>query len=164
MPGRTVPAALILSPGQSPCCPRPISKGFQEYKGSPHHPSRHLAKHIMMFKEFCSLKAWPLSLHFSLQGNSFFVMTNYLKSEGQVQKLCPEVSRGPTPGGRRLRCILGPKKSLSVHPSLRLQPRGLCEHLLFPSPGTLCRSQTVWFWHVCDLFHISLRSLTNSGG
>uniref|UniRef100_A0A8I6GLY9 Purinergic receptor P2X 7 n=1 Tax=Rattus norvegicus TaxID=10116 RepID=A0A8I6GLY9_RAT len=25
-----------------------------------------------------------------LQGNSFFVMTNYLKSEGQEQKLCPE--------------------------------------------------------------------------
>lgn len=32
---------------------------------------------------------------FPLQGNSFFVMTNYLKSEGQVQKLCPEYpSRG----------------------------------------------------------------------
>ncbi|EDM13674.1 purinergic receptor P2X, ligand-gated ion channel, 7, isoform CRA_b [Rattus norvegicus] len=30
-----------------------------------------------------------------LQGNSFFVMTNYLKSEGQEQKLCPEYpSRG----------------------------------------------------------------------
>nr|XP_034344676.1 P2X purinoceptor 7 isoform X3 [Arvicanthis niloticus] len=27
---------------------------------------------------------------FPLQGNSFFVMTNYLKSEGQEQKLCPE--------------------------------------------------------------------------
>ena len=27
---------------------------------------------------------------FPLQGNSFFVMTNYVKSEGQVQTLCPE--------------------------------------------------------------------------
>nr|XP_031298525.1 P2X purinoceptor 7 [Camelus dromedarius] len=27
---------------------------------------------------------------FLLQGNSFFVMTNYLKTEGQVQELCPE--------------------------------------------------------------------------
>ncbi|ERE76864.1 P2X purinoceptor 7 [Cricetulus griseus] len=27
---------------------------------------------------------------FPLQGNSFFVMTNFLKSEGQEQKLCPE--------------------------------------------------------------------------
>ncbi|KAL6042308.1 hypothetical protein STEG23_012794 [Scotinomys teguina] len=32
---------------------------------------------------------------FPLQGNSFFVMTNFLKSEGQEQKLCPEYpSRG----------------------------------------------------------------------
>ncbi|KAL1768834.1 P2X purinoceptor 7 [Sigmodon hispidus] len=31
---------------------------------------------------------------FPLQGNSFFVMTNFLKSEGQEQKLCPEY---PTP-------------------------------------------------------------------
>lgn len=39
-------------------------------------------------------------LYFSLQGNSFFVMTNYLKSEGQEQKLCPEVSRGPFQSGQ----------------------------------------------------------------
>ncbi|KAK2102771.1 P2X purinoceptor 7 [Saguinus oedipus] len=27
---------------------------------------------------------------FPLQGNSFFVMTNFLKTEGQEQQLCPE--------------------------------------------------------------------------
>nr|KAF6466876.1 purinergic receptor P2X 7 [Rousettus aegyptiacus] len=32
---------------------------------------------------------------FPLQGNSFFVMTNFLKTEGQEQKLCPEVRREP---------------------------------------------------------------------
>uniref|UniRef100_A0A9L0S6L0 Purinergic receptor P2X 7 n=1 Tax=Equus caballus TaxID=9796 RepID=A0A9L0S6L0_HORSE len=32
---------------------------------------------------------------FPLQGNSFFVMTNFLKTEGQEQGLCPEVRRGP---------------------------------------------------------------------
>ncbi|CAH6778891.1 P2X purinoceptor 7 [Phodopus roborovskii] len=31
---------------------------------------------------------------FPLQGNSFFVMTNFLKSEGQEQKLCPEFPTG----------------------------------------------------------------------
>ncbi|XP_036028534.1 P2X purinoceptor 7 [Onychomys torridus] len=33
---------------------------------------------------------------FPLQGNSFFVMTNFLKSEGQEQKLCPEYPRQGT--------------------------------------------------------------------
>nr|KAF6403855.1 purinergic receptor P2X 7 [Molossus molossus] len=30
---------------------------------------------------------------FPLQGNSFFVMTNFLKTDDQVQGLCPEESR-----------------------------------------------------------------------
>ncbi|KAH0502242.1 P2X purinoceptor 7 [Microtus ochrogaster] len=33
---------------------------------------------------------------FPLQGNSFFVMTNFLKSEGQEQKLCPEFPTSPS--------------------------------------------------------------------
>lgn len=45
-----------------------------------------------MIKQFCSQRACHFAFSpFSLQGNSFFMMTNFLKTEGQEQGLCPEV-------------------------------------------------------------------------
>ncbi|EDM13675.1 purinergic receptor P2X, ligand-gated ion channel, 7, isoform CRA_c [Rattus norvegicus] len=58
-----------------------------------------------------------------LQGNSFFVMTNYLKSEGQEQKLCPEVSRGPTQRGRRAEMHSG-NQEVFAHPCLPATAEG----------------------------------------
>lgn len=45
-----------------------------------------------MIKKFRSQGLFAFAFSpFSPQGNSFFVMTNFLKTEGQEQGLCPEV-------------------------------------------------------------------------
>uniref|UniRef100_A0A8C6H5C8 P2X purinoceptor n=1 Tax=Mus spicilegus TaxID=10103 RepID=A0A8C6H5C8_MUSSI len=44
---------------------------------------------------------------FPLQGNSFFVMTNYVKSEGQVQAKCPEYPRRGAQCSSDRRCKKG---------------------------------------------------------
>ena len=53
-------------------------------------------------------------------------MTNFLKSEGQEQKLCPEVSRGPSLSGQGGDAFW--ERALCLP-----QSKGLCEYPLLPS-------------------------------
>lgn len=133
----------MLSPWQSPCCPRLISRGFKEYKDSP--PA-------------LLPQAPPLLLHFTLQGNSFFVMTNFLKSEGQEQKLCPEVSRGHSLSGQGGGAFW--ERALYLP-----QSKGLCEYLLLPSQAFCAAHNMIPGLYVIYLtFHWSLHGVLPAWG